>query len=60
MARPDRPLPDLTTPLPDLSRRPDPTRTATRAVVLLVLLIIAVAGTCYTGWVLYHLPAAKP
>jgi hypothetical protein len=55
MARDDRPLPDLA-PLPDLSRRPDPTRTAVRAVVILVLLAIAVAGTCYEGWVLYHLP----
>ena len=58
MARDDRPLPDLT-PLPDLSRRPDPTRTSVRAGVILVLLLIAVAGMCYTGWLLYTLPA-KP
>jgi hypothetical protein len=51
-------MPDLT-PLPDLSRRPDATRTAARAGVILVLLIIAVAGMCYTGWLLYSLPA-KP
>ncbi len=49
-------MPDLT-PLPDLSRRPDATRTATRAGVILVLLAIAVAGMCYTGWLLYTLPA---
>ncbi len=55
MAKPDRPLPDLT-PLPDLSRRPDAGRTAARAVVILVLLVIAVAGMCYTGWLLYTLP----
>ena len=58
VARNDRPLPDLT-PLPDLSRRPDPTRTTVRASVILVLLVIAVLGMCYTGWLLYTLPA-KP
>ncbi len=58
MAKNDSPMPDLT-PLPDLSRRPDATRTAARAGVILVLLIIAVAGMCYTGWLLYSLPA-KP
>ena len=51
-------MPDLT-PVPDLSRRPDPARTAVRAGVILVLFVIAFAGMCYTGWVLYHLPA-KP
>ncbi len=59
MAKHDRPLPDLA-PVPDLSRRPNPTRTAVRAAVILVLFVIAFAGMCYTGWVLYHLPAAKP
>ena len=59
MAKHDRPLPDLT-PLPDLSRRPDTTRTTVRAGVILVLFAIAFAGMCYTGWMLYHLPAAKP
>ena len=59
MANQDRPLPDLV-PLPDLSRRPDPTRTSVRAIAILVLFVIAFAGMCYTGWVLYHLPATKP
>ena len=57
--KPDRPLPDLT-PLPDLSRRPDPRRTGARAAIILVLLLVALAGTAYTGWLLYHLPAAPP
>ena len=57
MAKYDRPLPDLA-PLPDLSRQPDPARTLTRAVLLLLLLAVAVAGMCYTGWLLYTLPPA--
>lgn len=60
MPRDERPLPDLAAPLPDLSRQPDATRTTARAAVILVLLVIALAGTAYTGWMLYHLPAAPP
>ena len=59
VSKTDRPLPDLA-PLPDLSRRPDPARTGVRAAVIFVLLLISVAGMCYTGWLLYHLPPGPP
>ena len=51
MANRDRPLPDLAS-LPDLSRRPDPRRTARRALILLVGMAIALIGMIYSGYLL--------
>jgi hypothetical protein len=45
--------------MPDPLPQPDPRRTLLRAVAILVLLVIAMIGLCYSGWMLWTLPA-KP
>ncbi len=42
-----------------VNSQPDPQKTLVKALVILAMLAVAIIGLCYSGWMLWSLPAKK-